>query len=63
MWTQHRINTEKWYLLKQEKNVDVEVILVAIYINLINLVNVFFVFTGLIYRAFTNLQIDSLSLL
>ena len=42
MWTQHRINTEKLYLLTWEKkNMDTEGILVVIYINLINMVNAF----------------------
>ena len=42
MWTQHRINTEKLYLLTWEKkNMDTEGILVAIYISLINMVNAF----------------------
>ena len=51
MWRQHRIDTEQIYFLTTEKkkNMDTEEkdILVAIYINLINIVN-----------AFTNLQID-----
>ena len=42
MWTQHRIDTEKIYLLTKEKNkTDTkEKILAAIYINLINIDNV-----------------------
>ena len=45
MWRQHRIDTEQIYFLTTEKkkNMDTEEkdILVAIYINLINIVNAF----------------------
>ena len=39
MWTQQRINTEKCYLLIEKKMDTEEDILVAIYMNLINMVN------------------------
>ena len=44
MWTQHRINMEKLrFLTRVKNNADTEeaYILVAIYINLINMVNAF----------------------
>ena len=48
MWTQHRINTEKLFILTREtNNMDTEEDILDIYINLIDIVN-----------AFINFQMD-----
>ena len=48
MWTEHRINTENLYFLAREtNNMDTEEDILAIYANLINMIN-----------AFTNLRME-----